>query len=226
MARSVLAYGHLYAALQDLKRAYSVQPKATASNADLRAGDQWLVAAHAAMEFFFEELCRRALHASLRRFSFDGRKSPLLDSLVSCHYWRTVSALPKGALTRGSIVEQVAAASKWYVGQRIDINQGIKEANLHSLVLPLGFDLADFDPVWVAEMNWLGRTRGDVAHGKPTQNTTPAAVQLSSTTTAVVWTPRYTQARQGITPWDIEGRIARVLPELREWDRRIDKRCR
>jgi hypothetical protein len=112
MARSVLAYGHLYAALRDLKRAYSVRPKANASDADLRAGDQWLVAAHAAMEFFFEELCRRALHASLRRFSFDGRKSPLLDSLVSCHYWRTVSVLPKGVLPRGSIVEQVAAASK------------------------------------------------------------------------------------------------------------------
>jgi hypothetical protein len=106
------------------------------------------------------------------------------------------------------------------------MNHGIKEANLHSLVLPLGFGLADFDPVWVAEMNWLGRARGDVAHGKPTQNTTPAAVQLSSTTTAVVWTPKYTQARQGITPWDIESRIARVSPELREWDRRVDKRCR
>ena len=46
----------------------------------------------------------------------------------------------------------------------IDNNHGVKEVNILALLLPIGIDSNDLDPVWLATMNTFGQQRGVVAH--------------------------------------------------------------
>ena len=46
----------------------------------------------------------------------------------------------------------------------IDNNHGIKEEHLLRLLLPIGFETKDLDPVWVADMSSFGEGRGKIVH--------------------------------------------------------------
>ncbi|MEY2979387.1 MAG: HEPN domain-containing protein [Prochlorotrichaceae cyanobacterium] len=48
--------------------------------------------------------------------------------------------------------------------QRVKDNHGIREANLYSLLLPLGLEIDIFDNLWIQEIETLANERGTIVH--------------------------------------------------------------
>ena len=61
----------------------------------------------------------------------------------------------------------VTAALKQYMGKIIS-NNGVKQADLKKMVLPLGIKSEDLDPSWLLLLDSFGSSRGDVAHNAGT----------------------------------------------------------
>jgi hypothetical protein len=55
------------------------------------------------------------------------------------------------------------SVTRYYKGVTMS-NHGIKEANLISMLLPVGFDPAKFDPLFITELNNFSTKRGEAAH--------------------------------------------------------------
>lgn len=219
----LLAYSDLHSELASAFRQYSARPRPVPREVDLAAGDALLVACHAAIEFFVEDLCRRAVHGSLWRYARGGGMSRCLTSLCEFHTASVVAQLPRGAHTFLVGDELVEKAVKWYVG-RVDDNHGVKRSNILALFLPLGFDEPDCDEVWLASMDLLGRDRGDVAHGRPARafGRHPVTVAQTGAPRPIrVWTPSATRLRTRYAPWDVEPMVRNLLPELLRWDQRV-----
>ena len=46
----------------------------------------------------------------------------------------------------------------------VKINHGIKETNIRSLLLPIGVEFPDLDPILIADLNSFAEQRGEAAH--------------------------------------------------------------
>jgi hypothetical protein len=80
-------------------------------------------------------------------------------------------------------------------------NHGIREQNLLSMLLPIGFNSSDLDPVVVTDLDSLGRRRGEAAH--------------SSSTLA--------QVQQGVNPEEEDIHIRRLLVGIDPIDGILDE---
>lgn len=228
MSRGLLSYHELHNSLFRIRKRFVEAPRLVARDSDLLAGDAYLIAAHAAIEYFFEDLCRRAIYSSLWTYRRTGKQPSVIAGIVDAHYHVCVGALPRNELAaHPSEQEQVKAAVLWH-GKRIDNNQGIKRSNLLAIILPLGFRESDFDPVWLASMDSFGRLRGDTAHGRPALRFGKPAIDIapgqSSPVEVAVWTHAATRTRTTQAPWDIDTTLDALLPEMRAWDGRIRSR--
>ncbi|WP_380171106.1 hypothetical protein ACFEMC_19220 [Kineococcus sp. DHX-1] len=150
-----------------------------------------------------------------------------MNAVLSSHYFAKVTYLPKNEMTTAASTDlALRDAVVWYT-KRVDENQGIKQNNLFSLLLPLGFNENDFDTVWLGSMNSFGSGRGDTAHGRPVANFGRRAIDISprgshsSSITVPVWTAKATKTRTTTTPWDVEKTLKDLVPEMKAWDDRL-----
>ncbi|MGW0245499.1 hypothetical protein ACWDYH_02555 [Nocardia goodfellowii] len=226
MARSLLAFSELRESLRATAAQYSRKHSPIPTDDDLLSGDAYMFTAHAAVEYFFEELCRRALYASLHEYRVFGRDSFILKNVITAHYFSQVSQLPSGTLdgtrTKHDVIQD---ALQWHI-KRIDNNNGIKANNLRALLFPFGFKESDFDPVWMNAMDSFGSGRGDMAHGRPFSPYRRPAVAIAHNVNCIVWTAKATRPRAAIAPWDVDARLQQLLPEMLAWDRRVVGLCR
>ncbi len=79
----------------------------------------------------------------------------------------------------------------------IEDNNGIKEADLKSLLAPIGLTMAEFDAEWIKEINEFGKQRGTIAHLKDDGK----AIDLA----------------------DVKTRINRVMNGLNDFDKAINR---
>ncbi|TQN46539.1 hypothetical protein FHX52_3264 [Humibacillus xanthopallidus] len=225
---TLIAYHELHNALNRLRSRLSSPARPVARDADLLIGDAYLVSTHAAIEFFFEELSRRAVYASLWKLRTSRVRSPLLEAIAATHYYACATSLPRGDLTvHGSVEEETKAAIAWYI-RRLDGNNGVKRLNLLAMLLPLGFHESDFDPVWLASMDSFGGLRGDTAHGRPVTRFGRPPVDIAPSgfgpIKVPVWSTSATRTRTSQAPWDIDRTLSGLLPEMRLWDMRVRSR--
>jgi hypothetical protein len=224
MASSDLVYYELYQDLLSLKkecfRARRVQP----SPVDLRVGDQYIVWAHAVVEFYLEELCRRAVHSVVSRELRLSRMPAMLASLMEAYYWHRASN--SSSFEFLSRADHVSKSVKWYVA-KIDSNNGIRRSNLLNMILPLGAQDGDLDDLWLDEMDSFGSDRGDIAHGRQVRAFGRAPLVLPGASSRVqVWTSGATRIRQQLAPWDADSKIANVRDGFKELDKWVLSRCR
>jgi hypothetical protein len=219
-----LAYHQLGTSLAALRKHHGRKRRTNPNDDDLRHGDALLVASHAAIEHYLEELCRRGIYNSLRRYVQRGVMSPILSALLETHHWSIVAAVPVGDVQYASMDERVGKAIKWYVSAKLQKNHGIKEKNLFGLFLPLGLDVSYFDPLWINEMNTLGQARGDVAHGKPPAIDAPLDVTVNGRM-ITVWPAQLRTGRPKLPPWEVESTLGNLTPELAALDRKIARMC-
>lgn len=228
MPRRLLAYPELHNELRTLERMYGKgRQGAIPTSRDFHLGDAYLMSAHASLEFYIEEMCRRAVYRSVWRYARGGGSNSVLDALRGCYYHANVGQLPKGAFVFMSGAAAVEKATQWYT-KRVDDNQGVKRNNVLALFLPLGFKEGDFDEVWLAALDSFGSHRGDVAHGRPISTFGARPVHITSTGQSVqvtVWTPKATRTRQRFTTKTVRRDLQQLLGELLAWDRRLVAAC-
>lgn len=158
--------------------------------------------AHAEIEAFLEDRCKNVAIKAIQFWEKERRPSPVLIGLLAFAE-RSVEG-PPSALISPNPNQQDAWRKKIDVGlrlkQALDIyvyvirnNHGLKEANLLSLLLPLGMEISKLDQTWLANMDSFGANRGMVAH------------------TSIV--------RPSINPANEYESVKRLLPPLRTLDR-------
>lgn len=222
MARRQLLRADLSNNIQSIRQLYLTPQRPVPRDKDLIFGDTYLVASHALLEAYFEELGRRVVTASVWKYQRSGALNSVLSSLLSVHYGVRIARLPAGDFAFPARDESLRAAVHWYI-KRIGDNHGIKRTNLYGLLLPLGFEENDFDDLWLSSMDSFGANRGDVAHGRSVNNRQSYRVTLTRTGTAttVDFLPQ-AQARSRLRnpSWDVDSTLRQILTEAYLWDDR------
>ena len=225
MTRSVLLCHELNREIHELRRMYLVAgaSQTVPSKYDFRQGDAYLIAAHAAIEFYLEELCRMAVYRAVKAYESRNQRGQLLRDLCASHFGRNVGLLPRSEFNFAQGVFEVDDTVKWYI-KRISENEGLKRKNVLSLLLPLGFGEPDIDTVWIADMEAFGKHRGDIAHGRPSSVFGKPPVIISrgpQPFSITVWNQTVTRTRQQFTPANVDTLLPNLLPELYNWDLRL-----
>lgn len=220
MARRVLLKADLSNSIYSIRRLYVTPQRAIPRDKDLIFGDTYLVASHAILEAYFEELGRRVVTASVWSYQRSGKVSSVLASLLDVHYGIRLGRLPAGEFAFSAPDEAVRSAVQWYI-KRIGDNNGIKRANLFGLLLPLGFTANDFDDIWLSSMDSFGANRGDVAHGRSVNARQSSRVTLTQTgaSTQIDLLPQaQARSRRRNPSWEVDSTLRQILTEAYAWD--------
>lgn len=131
------------------------------------------VLAHAEIESYLEDRAKEIVRAALRSWKEHGRLSRPLMCLLGFAGRQLdhppLTLLPEQANQNDVWEAKLKINRKLQDASRafhnvIGDNHGVKEANLLRLLLPVGIDPDDLDPVWVSLMNTFGELRGEAAH--------------------------------------------------------------
>ncbi|WP_272013237.1 hypothetical protein [Nodularia spumigena] len=134
------------------------------------------VLAHAEIEFYLEDRAWEVTQNAKQVCDNGGKTCLTLISLVA--FSGQMMEIPPVTLTptttnRNNSLDKIKISKKIDLAIKsfkkvIDNNHGVKEANLLALLLPIGIDSDDLDPVWLATMNTFGKERGIVVHTSAT----------------------------------------------------------
>lgn len=139
----------------------------------LTRASMFKVLAHAEIESYIEERSWDTAIAAVNSWQKKKKTSRTLLGLLAFSDLKMEkppnSLRPKKANSQSSWKNKLDLSIK--INQAMDIyhkaienNHGIKEEHLLRLLLPIGFDINNLDPVWVADMNSFGEGRGKIVH--------------------------------------------------------------
>lgn len=136
------------------------------------------VLAHAEIESYLEDRSVEVATAALRNWKankYIGRTSICLIAFIGRMMEDPPSSFSPEQPTQISLWDnklhldrKLEHASRVF-HQAIRDNHGVKEANILRLLLPVGIDANDLDPVWLSTMNTFGKLRGEAAHTSRTK---------------------------------------------------------
>lgn len=137
----------------------------------------YLVLAHAEFEAALEEACKNAALTARTRLS--NNQPTRVAHAMACFHPPPGDALPE-KFTGMTPEQQDATRFELRADSAIDAylesvqkNNGIKQFNLIRLLVPLGINLSNLSATMLIECDKLGKTRGNVAHGKTQQVVDP-----------------------------------------------------
>lgn len=170
-------YGDLVKGVRELRHAL-LPPRFGATGAyrsprqvHLRAVS-FRILVHAEVESFLEDRALALFDAAWRAWEEAGVPSRVITALLA--FSGVATSLPPrrlgGDSTNQKAYETLSepiqkAQSIWRSAQKE--NHGVKEANVLSLLLPLGVDPAALDVTLLADLSSYGADRGHVAHASP-----------------------------------------------------------
>jgi hypothetical protein len=138
---------------------------------------------HAEIEACLEDISTGTLASALAAYKADGAaRLPLLAVLA----FYGQGKLPRRSgdsledfndTLRRAVTEHYQAAAK---------NNGVRERNVATLMLPIGITTLDIDPVWLLQMDNFGQLRGDTAHQSMSTQRPPNPVDERATVRALL----------------------------------------
>lgn len=113
---------------------------------------------HAEIEFYLEEVCKSAIDKIylVWQSSQNNTKTYILVHLFAMLGWRVERNTEKKTETRLWTLVDIYKKS-------LKSNNGIKEANLNSMLKPLGIDMNQYNTL-VIDLDAFGADRGSIAH--------------------------------------------------------------
>ncbi|MDB9326031.1 HEPN domain-containing protein [Nodularia spumigena] len=177
MPRSV-RFRSLSRELTRLKKQFlpKISPIGLYSERQLSRTLAYRVLAHAEIESYLEDRAWEVTQNAKQVCDNGGKTCLTLISLVA--FSGQMMEIPPVTLTptttnRNNSLDKIKISKKIDLAIKsfkkvIDNNHGVKEANLLALLLPIGIDSDDLDPVWLATMNTFGKERGIVVHTSAT----------------------------------------------------------
>lgn len=133
----------------------------------------YCILCHAEMESYLED---RALEVALNaKKSWDERGKVCKTLLGLLAFSGQDIEEPPNAVNLDTPEPPRLSEDKIQLTKRIDVamnvfyyavkkNNGIKEKNIHRLLLPIGVAPSDIDPILIADMNSFAEQRGEIAH--------------------------------------------------------------
>lgn len=116
---------------------------------------------HAEFEDYFESIAKRIFHSSLDEWK---TRKVANFQLTSFFVLQEPIELKADTYTKSLLL-----ASRY--DDILKSNHGIKEANIKKMYKPLGYDIGDFDPLLISELNTFGERRGASAHSSARHTT-------------------------------------------------------
>jgi hypothetical protein len=164
--------------LNRLKKQFlpKINPIGTYSDRQLALTIAYRVLAHAEIEAYLEDRVKKLAIDAKKDWDNQGKTSRTLLSLLA--FSGEMMDIPPDTLSpvRGSklvpperikIDKKIDSAINCFI-RTINQNHGVKEANILSLLLPIGIDSDDLDSALLADLNTFGEQRGLVAHSSAT----------------------------------------------------------
>ena len=122
---------------------------------------------HAEIEAYLEDRVRHRANESLRRFKTDGKPRTVVISLLAFHSPQKGTSVKqiKEIYASGTVhVREMAAQAATAYNRVISLNNGIREANILQLLLPVGLLHSEIDSTWLSTTDSFGAQRGETAH--------------------------------------------------------------
>jgi len=135
---------------------------------------------HAEFEAFLEDSCRDLILKKISEWQNNNKPSNLIIAFLACYHsgWGVdisleeldfIKAAKGRTKVKDAAKEAINIALTQYI-QKIKDNNGIKENNFKTMVLPTGVEIDELDQTWLTNLDQFGKLRGDVAHqSKKTQ---------------------------------------------------------
>lgn len=122
--------------------------------------------AHAEIESYLEDIAFDTANKAYDIWQQRGLSTQPLIALVAFSEANSRDLTGKISLNNyddleGRIKRSINSFNSYTKGR----NNGIKEADLLRLLLPIGITESDIDPVWLSTTNSFGGSRGETAHG-------------------------------------------------------------
>ncbi len=114
----------------------------------------YLLLVHAEIEAYFEEVTEAKAKTAFGKWRTDRTKSNVLISLVSFH---------EHSIREQDIELRLNKALSTFI-YNLRHNNGIKEQNILTMLLPVGFEFSEIDTTWLNTITSFGTSRGEVAH--------------------------------------------------------------
>lgn len=158
-----------------LPRAFS--PTGSYTETKLTRAAAFRVLAHAEIETYLEDRVKDVIRLAISRWRSGAVSNPIQSRvlLALLAFSGFEAATPPATLVapqpsqvplwpdRIELNKRInKAASLMFRG--IALNHGVKEENLLSLLIPIGYAPSKIDPNWLAAMNSFGARRGEAAH--------------------------------------------------------------
>lgn len=129
---------------------------------------------HAEFEAFLEDTCRELVVKKISEWSRNNKPSNIVLALLACYHsgWgidgsaddAEIINSAKGRIkVKDAVKEAIDLALKQYI-QKLKDNNGIKEKNFKTMVLPTGVEMDELDQTWLTNLDQFGKLRGDIAH--------------------------------------------------------------
>jgi len=122
----------------------------------------YVLLVHAEIEAYFEDIAREKVRKALSRWMTNRKRSSCLKAVLA-YSGNELSYESVRKVDSNNISFRLNKAVSHFIAL-IQKNHGIKEANLLSILIPLGIELRDIDPVWLTTMEAFGNLRGAIAH--------------------------------------------------------------
>jgi RiboL-PSP-HEPN len=164
--------------LSRLKKQFlpKTSPLSLYSDRQLALTVAYRVLTHAEIESYLEDRVWQIVIEAKRNWVHTGKPCRTLISVIA--FSGEIMEMPPDSLTPVK-ASKVVPPEKVKLNRKIDLaincfkrvidqNHGVKEANLLALLLPIGIDSDDLDPILLATMNTFGEQRGLVAHSSAT----------------------------------------------------------
>lgn len=132
------------------------------SEAVYARGSAFRMLVHSEFEHYVEDIAASAMQDALDRWNEQGVPQRSLQSLMTL--MGPTKDFPTAVQDAEDIHKKRLSKAIGEYKSAIKSNNGVKEADLLRILLPLGLTVADFDTVWLADIDTWGTERGDVAH--------------------------------------------------------------
>lgn len=139
---------------------------------DLAKGYKILV--HAEFESYFEEISKEVVLEAVKIWKKNKKPTSVIVSLITSYHssWcidnestnDDIITIAKSRLNiKDSVNKVIDLALTQYI-TRVNANNGIKEVNFKTLILPTGISSSEIDPAWLLALDKYGGARGELAH--------------------------------------------------------------
>lgn len=129
----------------------------------------YVLLVHAEIEAYFEDVAKEKVRKALASWTASRKKSSCLKAVLA-YSGNELSYETTRKVDSNNIAFRLNKAVNHFISL-IQKNHGIKEHNLLAILIPLGIEINDIDPVWLSTMESFGTLRGAIAHNSTSVHT-------------------------------------------------------